>query len=102
MGKLIDVDALRLMKVEECAGHTIEYAEGWKACIEWLKTLPDARPKRESKALLPCKCGCKRREHWYGGTKEYDEGLKCMKCGFTVWGKSEMDAIRKWNEAVRE
>lgn len=28
---------LRLMKVEECAGHTIDYAMGWKACIEWLK-----------------------------------------------------------------
>lgn len=30
---------LRLMKVEECAGHTIEYAKGWKACIEYLKGL---------------------------------------------------------------
>lgn len=28
---------LRLMKVEECAGHTLDYAMGWKACIEWLK-----------------------------------------------------------------
>ena len=28
---------LRLMKTEECAGHSIEYAMGWKACIEWLK-----------------------------------------------------------------
>lgn len=28
---------LRLMKTEECAGHTIEYAMGWKACIEWIK-----------------------------------------------------------------
>ena len=37
MGKLIDRDALRLMKVEECAGHTIDYAMGWKACIEWIK-----------------------------------------------------------------
>ena len=44
--KLIDADALRLMKVEECEGHTIDYAAGWKACIEWIKTLPtvDAVP----------------------------------------------------------
>ena len=44
--RLIDADALRLMKVEECAGHTIDYAAGWKACIEWIKTLPtiDAVP----------------------------------------------------------
>ena len=44
--RLIDADALRLMKVEECEGHTIEYAMGWKACIEWIKTQPtvDAVP----------------------------------------------------------
>ena len=28
---------LRLMKTEECAGHSIEYAMGWKACIEWIR-----------------------------------------------------------------
>ena len=31
-------DKLRLMYVEECAGHTIDYAMGWKACIEWIKS----------------------------------------------------------------
>lgn len=36
--RLIDADALRLMKVEECKGHTIDYAAGWKACIDWIKT----------------------------------------------------------------
>lgn len=40
MARLIDADALRLMKVEECAGHTIDYAAGWKACIDWVRTLP--------------------------------------------------------------
>lgn len=40
MSRLIDADALRLMKVEECAGHSIEYAMGWKACIEWIKDAP--------------------------------------------------------------
>jgi hypothetical protein len=33
----IDANALRLMKVAECAGHTIEYAWGWKACVEYCK-----------------------------------------------------------------
>lgn len=46
MARLIDADALRLMKVEECANHSIEYAMGWKACIEWIKDKPtvDAIP----------------------------------------------------------
>lgn len=35
--KLIDANALRLMKVAECAGHTIEFATGWKACVEYCK-----------------------------------------------------------------
>jgi hypothetical protein len=25
------------MKVEECEGHSLDYAMGWKACIEWLE-----------------------------------------------------------------
>ena len=36
-GKYVDISKLRLMTVEECAGHTIDYALGWKACIEWIK-----------------------------------------------------------------
>ena len=51
--------------------------------------------------MLPCKCGCKIREHWFSGSSDKPEGLKCRKCGFTVWGKDGMDAIRKWNEAVK-
>lgn len=42
---LIDTSQLRLMKTEECAGHTIEYAMGWKACIEWIKSLPTIEPE---------------------------------------------------------
>lgn len=36
-GEYVDISKLRLMTVEECAGHTIDYALGWKACIEWIK-----------------------------------------------------------------
>jgi hypothetical protein len=35
--RLIDANALRLMKVAECAEHTIEFAAGWKACVEYCK-----------------------------------------------------------------
>ena len=53
---LIDKDALRLMNVEECKGHTIEYALGWKACIEWIKTLSavEAEPARTGKWIKDC------------------------------------------------
>ena len=43
----VDADALSPIKVEECEGYTIDYyAAGWKACIDWIKTLPtlDAVP----------------------------------------------------------
>lgn len=47
MADLIDRQALRLMKTEECAGHSIEYAMGWKACIEWIRALPSAQPEQK-------------------------------------------------------
>ena len=51
--------------------------------------------------LLPCKCGCKRREHWTGLTSNNSEILKCCRCGFEVGGKNEIDVHKKWNEAVK-
>lgn len=41
----VDISKLRLMKVEECAGHTIDYAMGWKACIESIYRLTDETRK---------------------------------------------------------
>ena len=59
------------------------------------------RPER----LLPCKCGCRRRERWYGGWYGSNSNnitiLKCCKCGFGVGGKNEIDVHKKWNEAVK-
>ena len=54
MARLIDADALRLMKVEECAGHSIEYAMGWKACIDYVNAAPtiDAIPVEWLKTQL--------------------------------------------------
>lgn len=37
------VDELRLMKVGEGAGHSIEYALGWKACVDWIKSGGDSK-----------------------------------------------------------
>lgn len=63
---------------------------------------PLKEPKpRESRAMLPCKCGCNRREHWFAPGNELCEELRCKKCGFTIAGKNQIDAIRRWNEAVK-
>lgn len=56
------------------------------------------RPER----LLPCKCGCKRREHWISADPDNREILKCMICGFEVSGKDEIDVHKKWNEAMKQ
>lgn len=37
LSKAIDRVIDNAPTVEECAGHTIDYAMGWKACIEWIK-----------------------------------------------------------------
>ena len=58
------------------------------------------RPKPEK--LLPCKCGAKRREHWFGSKSDRAFILKCYKCGFEASGKNEIEAHKNWNEAVKE
>ena len=63
-----------------------------------LSLLEESKPKkRESFAMLPCKCGGTRREHWYGADCE---SLVCKRCGFTVKGSNSRDVIREWNKAV--
>lgn len=69
--------------------------EAYNMAIKALTKKIRERPER----LLPCKCGCKRREHWYG-INERSEILKCCKCGFEVAGKNEIDVHSKWNKAV--
>ena len=54
--------------------------------------------KRESRAMLPCKCGSVRYEHWFGTESEV---LVCKRCGFKVIGRSNKDVIQKWNEQVK-
>ncbi len=60
-------------------------------------------PIRKYIKLLPCRCGCNRREHWVGTDGEHGEWgeiLKCPKCGFNVWGKNEREVVKNWNSAV--
>ena len=57
--------------------------------------------KKERVKLLPCRCGCKRREHWFAAGNDMQAILVCEKCGFEVRGKNEEDARRNWNEAVK-
>ena len=77
------------------------YCDVERLCDDTIALLME-KPKRESRAMLPCKCGCKRREHWLSASSEKPEGLKCMKCGFEVWGTNQTDVIRQWNKAVQE
>ena len=62
-------------------------------------------PIKNKEKLLPCTCGCRRREHWShydAETGKFKEGLRCKQCGKEVWGDSESDAVRIWNETIRK
>lgn len=103
--RLIDADyvisALSIFNDRENGNEHFLYGiETAKEIVENAPTVSD-KPKRESKAMLPCKCGCKLREHWYGNKKGYECTLVCKRCGFEIYGKNETDVIRKWNEAVK-
>jgi len=59
------------------------------------------KERERPEKLLPCKCGCNRREHWCGTNPNRAEILICKKCGFKVAGRNEIDVHKKWNEAIR-
>ena len=65
MSDYISKDALRLLKVAECEGHTIDYAIGWKACVDYLKALPSAD-------VAPVE-----RSRWI----KTEDGAECENCG---------------------
>ena len=52
--------------------------------------------------LLPCVCGCKRREHW----TRFMEGevytvLRCEKCDREAMGRTDREVRHNWNEMIR-
>lgn len=61
-----------------------------------------AKVRKRPERLLPCKCGCTRREHWFSSIPEKAYILKCSKCGFEAGGTSEIDVHNKWNEAIKK
>ena len=54
--------------------------------------------------LLPCICGCKRREHWvkYAGNNKYETTLLCMRCNRKASGLSQTAARKAWNKMIGE
>lgn len=72
----IDADALKLMKVAECAGHTIEFARGWKSCVEYCKNdapTIEAEPVKHGKWI-------------YGENEDGQDGIFCSECDhFVPW-----------------
>ena len=50
--------------------------------------------------LLPCKCGCTRRAHWYGNNKDNAYILKCVNCGLKAKGSTEREVRLNWNRMV--
>ena len=82
------------LKVNGCIPRLYDHA------IAMIREQEPVKPKRESRAMLPCKCGCKRREHWFAPDAEMPEELRCCQCRFTVRGKNQTDVIRQWNKAV--
>jgi len=111
------IKALQLCRYDPDPGQECKFLVSCDICPYWhdehgcrwtdllndaLELLKANYKSRESRKMLPCKCGCKIRAHWFSGSSDKPEGLKCMKCGFTVWGKDGMDVIRKWNEAVKQ
>ena len=62
-------------------------------------------PIKKTEKLLPCTCGCNRREHWSGfdaDKGEWEEGLRCKKCGKEVWGASEAEVRKEWNKMIKK
>lgn len=59
---------------------------------------------KKPEKLLPCTCGCNRREHWHCCSIENGEFIKliCCKCGKEAIGKTMFDAIHNWNEMIKK
>lgn len=98
MAEYIEKDKLRLMKTEECAGHTIEYAMGWKACVEWVKSLPAADVRENVKAewtsldgISTCpNCGRAAPHYVEGDIIMYWPNLNfCPNCGAKMGGAED-------------
>lgn len=60
---------------------------------------------KKPEKLLPCTCGSKRRQHWYGVDIKSGrpfEKLVCEKCGKEARGYSKDEAIANWNKMIQK
>ena len=57
------------------------------------------KEREKPEKLLPCVCGSKRREHWFG-SGDRSIILKCCRCGLEAAGKNEIEAHKEWNEMI--
>lgn len=55
-------------------------------------------PVKKRENLLPCVCGSKRREHWYGPNFI---SLVCPRCRLEARGTNETELRKNWNEMIR-
>ena len=61
-------------------------------------------PIKRKERLLPCTCGCNRRNHewlYTPSTGEEFAVLECCKCGKRAIGKSDIDVNHQWNEMIK-
>lgn len=56
--------------------------------------------KPEYIKFLPCKCGCNKRERWYGVKKDDAYIYICKGCGARAEGRTEREAKRNWNKMM--
>ena len=57
--------------------------------------------KQEYVKLLPCKCGCNSREHWFSINEGIAYIYVCKKCGATAKGRTDREARLNWNRMVK-
>jgi len=60
------------------------------------------KERERAEKLLPCTCGCKRREHHWIGTRDDNRYvLRCYKCGKEASGKTEIEVHKLWNKMIK-
>ena len=77
--------------------------EGYYSRPDWCPLVEEISKKRESRVKLPCVCGRKRLETWWGvdNGKTTKVGIKCPKCEREAVGDSEISAIKAWNRMIK-
>ena len=58
--------------------------------------------KQKYVRFFPCKCGCNKREPWYGVHKDDAYIYICKNCGARAQGRTEKDAKLNWNRMMEE